>query len=74
MTLIEKLVAIAVIAILASILLASLGRTFVAARQWIWGAYGLNERRIEAALQGNDKLLESALSSKTEKQSMPPRK
>jgi competence protein ComGC len=67
MKLIEQLFVIAIISILACILLVSVSKAFRASKAWIWGSQALSNGRIEAALDGNDKMLEFYCSQKVKK-------
>jgi prepilin-type N-terminal cleavage/methylation domain-containing protein len=67
MTLFEKLVVIAIIGILASILLTTVSKSYINAKAWIWGAYAMQENRIEAALSEDEKRMEVLFNRKVDK-------
>ena len=60
-TLLELLVALALVAILVALLLPAVARAAHWAKSWAWGAFAWNENRIEAFL--DDKASESKLLS-----------
>jgi prepilin-type N-terminal cleavage/methylation domain-containing protein len=67
MTLIEKMVVVAIIGILAAITLPTVAKSFKNARAWIWGAYALHENRLNAVMDDKDKLAELFLVQKVHK-------
>lgn len=67
MTLIEKLVVIGIIGLMAAFLYTALGSSYQNAKAWIWGSYALHENRLNAVLDGNDKVAELLLNQKAQK-------
>lgn len=67
MKLIELICVIAIIAILACITYPVVSRQYKNAKAWIWGAQGLSQGRINAALDGDDKMLEYYCNDKVHK-------
>ena len=67
MTIFETLVTAAIIGIIAAMLLMTVSKSYINAKAWIWGAYSLQENRLEAVLNDDDKATEVLLKEKVHK-------
>lgn len=67
MTLFEKLIVIAIVGIIAAMMLTTVSKSYINAKAWIWGAYVLQENRIEAALNEDEREMEVLFNKKVDK-------